>query len=196
MNGYQLAGCDSHVLDTSPWQRDAVQYLTRFPSVDTETVLCGTKQTLAFWMEINRSAREHQLYLTEFGHIIWRLWNTIEHQILTDAKCHSISPDSAGFRIGIGDQSEIFQVPEKNAPVRSAGGQQELVRMEYHLIDGCRVFPQLWQQPSGSNVPHLQIIIANHLSIFTFHSNVDCNTQFSLHWWISKYFYWMRHNEI
>ena len=54
---YQLAGCDGHVLDASPWQRNAVQYLTRFPSVDTETVLCGTEQTLAFRMEINRSAK-------------------------------------------------------------------------------------------------------------------------------------------
>ena len=63
---YQLARSNGHVLDTAPWKRNTIQNTTRLPSVNPETVLCRTEQTLAFRMEINRSIKENNKRCMKF----------------------------------------------------------------------------------------------------------------------------------
>lgn len=66
-------------------------------------------------------------------------------------------PDAAGFRLRVGDEGKVFEIPKEDASISSAGGQQKFVRVEDHLRDRGRVLPQFRQQPSSPQIPHLQI---------------------------------------
>lgn len=64
-------------------------------------------------------------------------------------------PDAACFRIRIGYQSKVFQIPEEDASIGGARRQQKFVRVEHDFGDGCRVLTQFRQKSASSQVPYL-----------------------------------------
>ncbi len=65
-------------------------------------------------------------------------------------------PDRPGVLVRGRDELEGLQVPELDAPVPGGGGQEELVRVELHVVDGAAVVGELRHQLASAQVPDLE----------------------------------------